>query len=62
MAMTVRLNEWEQEEIRKKAVEINKKLIGKGKQPIRDSQLVHEILQKCIKKVEVTESGEIIVE
>ena len=44
MAMTVRLNDWEQEEIRKKAVEINKKLIKEGKQPVRHSQLVHQIL------------------
>lgn len=62
MAMTIRLNDWEQEEIRKKAVEINKKLIEKSKQPIRDSQLVHEILEQCIKKVEVTKSGEIVIE
>jgi len=62
MAMTIRLNDWEQEEIRKKAVEINKKLIEKSKQPIRDSQLVHKILEQCIKKVEVTKSGEIVIE
>lgn len=62
MAITVRLNDWEREEIRKKAVEINKKMIEKGKQPIRDSQLVHEILEQCIKRVEVTKSGEIVVE
>ena len=62
MAMTVRLNDWEQEEIRKKAVEVNKKLIAKAKQPIRDSQLVHKILEQCIKRVEITESGEIIIE
>ena len=61
MAMTVRLNDWEQEEIRKKAVEINKKLIKEGKQPVRDSQLVHQILEQCIKRIEVTESGEVIV-
>ena len=62
MAITVRLNDWEQEEIRKKAVEINKKLIEKNKQPIRDSQLVHEILEQCIKRIEVTKSGDIIIE
>lgn len=61
MVMNVRLNDWEQEEIRKKAVEINKKLIEKGKQPIRDSRLVHEILEQCIKRAEVTASGDIIV-
>lgn len=62
MATTIRLNDKEQEDIRKKAVEINKKMIEKGKQPIRDSQLVHEILEQCIKRVEVTKSGEIVIE
>ena len=61
MAMTVRLNDWEQDEIRKKAVEINRELIKKGKQPIRDSQLVHEILEQCIQRAEVTINGVIVV-
>lgn len=61
MAITVRLNDWEQEEIRKKAVEVNRKLIEKGKQPIRDSQLVHCILEQCIQRVEITVNGDIIV-
>ena len=61
MATTIRLNDKEQEDIRKKAVEINKRMIEKGRQPIRDSQLVHEILDQCIKRVEVSKSGEIII-
>ena len=59
--MTVRLNDGEQEEIRKKAVEINKLLIQKGLQPVRDSELVHIILEQSIGYIEVTASGKIKV-
>lgn len=61
MPMTVRLNDGEQEEIRKKAVEINKLLIQKGLQPVRDSELVHIILEQSISYIEVTASGKIKV-
>lgn len=61
MPMTVRLNDGEQEEIRKKAVEINRLLIQKGLQPIRDSELVHIILEQSISYIEVTASGKIRV-
>lgn len=61
MPMTVRLNDSEQEEIRKKAVEINKLLIQKGLQPVRDSELVHIILEQSISYTEVTASGKIKV-
>lgn len=61
MAVTVRLSDKEQDMIRKKAVEINQALIKKGLQPLRDSQLIHEILEMTIPKLEVTESGKIII-
>lgn len=60
MTTSVRLNETEKELIRKKSIEINKKLISMGKQPLRDSQIVHEILEKALQKIEVGESGELI--
>ena len=47
MAKTVRLSEDEQERLRKKAVELNKKLMEKNKQPLRDSELVHAVLELC---------------
>ena len=61
MAKTVRLSETEQEQIRKKAIEINKKLVEKMKQPVRDSELVHLILNAAIERIEVSKSGEIIL-
>lgn len=61
MAVTVRLSDKEQEMIRKKAVEINQILIKKGMQPMRDSQLIHKTLEMTIPKLEVSESGTIII-
>lgn len=61
MPMTIRLNDHEQEAIRKKAVEINKILINKGLQPLKDSEIVHIILKESISCLEVGESGKLKV-
>lgn len=61
MAITVRLNDKEQEDLRKKCVELNKQLINKNLQPIKDSELVHIILEQTIGNVEITSSGKITV-
>lgn len=61
MATSVRLNDKEQEALRKKCVELNKRLINKGLEPIKDSELVHIILGQTIEHVEIGESGKIIV-
>lgn len=61
MAKTVRLSESEQEKIRQKAVEINKKLVEQMKQPLKDSELVHVILEEAISRIEVTKSGKVII-
>ena len=49
MATTMRINDLEQEAIRKKAIELNKRLVEGGKAPVKDSELVHAILIKSIK-------------
>lgn len=59
MAKTLRLSEEEQELIRKKAVEINKALVSKGIEPLKDSELAHEILKQGLKNVYVID-GKII--
>lgn len=59
MILNLRLNKYEQETIREKSIEINKKLIAKNKQPVKESELLHIILKKTIKKVYVNENGEI---
>jgi len=62
MATNVRLTNAEQEAIRQKAIEINKLLIKKGLQPLRDSELVHKILEKSVPYARLTESGEVVIE
>lgn len=62
MPATLRLTQDEQERLRKKAIEINKILINKGKEPIRDSELAHIILEKSISYVKIGSSGEIIID
>ena len=62
MATNVRLNEMEQEAIRKKCIEINKLLIGNNKEPIKDSELVHKILDLSITYVRVNNKGEIYLD
>ena len=49
MATTMRINDLEQEAIRKKAIELHKRLVEAGKAPVKDSELVHAILIKSIK-------------
>jgi hypothetical protein len=62
MPSTLRFTVDEQEQLRKKCIEINKLLIKEGKEPIRDSELAHEILRKTISIVRVDKNGEIYIE
>ncbi|KPW50536.1 hypothetical protein ALO88_101953 [Pseudomonas syringae pv. antirrhini] len=62
MATNVRLTTAEQEAIRQKAIEFNKLLIKQGKQPLRDSELVHKILEISVPCARLTESGDVIIE
>lgn len=62
MPATLRLTNAEQELLRKKCIEINKLLIRQGRQPIRDSELAHFLLEKSVGYVEVGESGELKLE
>ncbi|MDB6141325.1 MAG: hypothetical protein JWP80_369 [Pseudomonas sp.] len=62
MATNVRLSNAEQEAIRQKAIEINKLLIKAGRQPLRDSELVHKILEISVPYAKLSDSGEIVIE
>lgn len=62
MPASIRLSPQEQELIRKKCVDINKLLVRAGKEPIKDSELVHKIIEKTVSYVHVTTSGEIYIE
>lgn len=62
MAQSVYLNEWEQKKLYKKMIELNNKLSEKGMRGIsKESQLVHRILELSIDRLEVSESGSIIL-
>lgn len=61
MVQSVRLNDKEQEILRRKAVELNKVLIQKGEQPVRDSELVHILIEQGIELIEVGNSGNVII-
>lgn len=61
MVQSVRLNDEEQELIRKKAVELNKILIQKRQQPLRDSELIHILIKEGLELIEVGTSGNIII-
>jgi hypothetical protein len=62
MVTAVRLTPKEQEDLRKKCIEINKLLIKDNKMPVKESELVHKILEKSITYVKVGASGEIILD
>lgn len=59
MPTNIRLSQGEQEALRKKAVEINKELVKRGMQPLKDSELVHSFLERAIASLEVSASGAI---
>ncbi|WP_445346515.1 hypothetical protein [Acinetobacter bohemicus] len=61
MAITVRMNDKEQEMLRKKCIELNKQLINRNLMPIKESELVHIILEQCITNVQLTTSGNLKV-
>ena len=54
MAITVRMNDKEQELLRKKCIELNKLLINRNLMPLNESELVHIILEQCISNVQLT--------
>lgn len=62
MSETVYLKKWEREALYKKMIELNNELADKGLRGIsKESELVHKILEMTIKKIEVSESGSLII-
>jgi hypothetical protein len=59
MVQSVRINDQEQEMLRKKAVELNKMLIQKGQQPLRDSELIHILIDQGLDLLEVGTTGNV---
>lgn len=61
MPTNIRLTNGEQEALRRKAVEINKELVKRGMQPLKDSELIHAFLEPVIARLEVSASGAIML-
>lgn len=60
MSTNVKLNEWEQEALSEKLITLNKKLVMKGKKPLKtESEIVHKVLEMTINKLTITEDGNI---
>ena len=55
----LRIKDTEKELIRKVSIETNRKLVTIGKMPLRESELVHKILLKALKRTQISEDGEI---
>lgn len=62
MITMFRLSPSEAEKVRQTAIEVNKKRIENGIEPVKDSELLHEILEKTFKKIVVTNTGQISLE
>lgn len=62
MVTMFRLNKKEAEKVRKAAIEANKKRIENGIEPVKDSELLHEILEQAFKKMVITNNGKVSME
>lgn len=62
MAKSIALNEWEQQALYRKMVELNNKLAEKEMRGIsKESVIVHRIIELALPKLEISESGTIIL-
>jgi hypothetical protein len=58
---TVRLTKTEEKELNDKCIEINKILITRSMPPVRESELVHKILEIAVKKIRISREGLIYI-
>lgn len=59
MSKMLRLSNIEVEALRKKSIEINRKLIALSKEPMKDSELAHKIIELGLKNLIVNKYGEL---
>lgn len=55
----LRIKEEQEEKIRLIAISANKKLIQLGKEPLRDSEIAHLLLNEAIERAQINNDGEI---
>lgn len=59
MIKMLRIKEIQSENLQKKCIEINKILISMNKEPLKDSEIAHKILDIGIKSIFVNKYGEL---
>jgi len=62
MATNVRLTKEEQRKIMEKSIEINKLLVNNNKAPLKESELIHKILELSITYAKVDNEGNIYLD
>lgn len=58
---SLRIKEEQEESIRRLAINANKKLIHLGREPLKDSELAHILLNEAIKRAYIGDDGEITI-
>jgi hypothetical protein len=58
---TLRIKDAQEEQIRLLAVDLNKKLVALGRQPLKDSELTHELLNEALTRATVSSDGKITI-
>ena len=56
-----RLTDKEEETLRNKCIEINKILINTNREPLKDSELMHEILNDVLERIEAGKEKRITI-
>lgn len=59
MIKMLRIKEAQSEKLRNKCIEINKLLISMNKEPMKDSEIAHKILDMGLKNLFVNKYGEL---
>lgn len=57
-----RLTSSESEKVRNIAIEVNKKRIENDIEPVKDSELLHEILEVAFNNITITNKGKIVLD
>lgn len=58
---SLRIKEEQEESIRRLAINDNKKLIQLGREPLKDSELAHILLNEAIKRAYIGDDDEITI-
>ncbi len=57
----IRLKKDEEEELRKKSIEINKILINSNRRPYTESELLHEVIKMGLERIEAGKKERVVM-